>query len=787
MAGSSSKQIFEEIFRKHLKIETYGRSISTLLGPRLSQRINYKPHYQRNYVWDEAKATYFIESILLGTEIPPLVFFKGRDGEIEIIDGRQRYETIKLFNDNELVLKNEGLQSLLFCEGKKFEDLDEAVARAFSGAKIRIIEFEIIIREDLDELLEDQVKKEIFARYNTGITPLRRSEVEYAIYDSDKLTKFIEKKLKDDVALLDELSRLFLRRRRAEEDRTLILKNLLSRLRVLLVLYKYPIKFYARNSQRNHTIEKLYDQYYKELSDPESFFSSFVRKIELVSLILSKAKTSLGDNRLLSEGYFWAFSVIEEELSGLQSVSENDLDEVARLADDNVELFSEEGSHFYSPVIRRYKFLAEAFEAVIGTSFATRIDTDQSWRAWVDSNQDKQRGEEHFKKATSFDSLRVTKPDPSKVPIDDIISSVQGNEIAIRPSYQRTEVINPQKASKIIESILLGVILPAIFVFKRKDGVIEVIDGQQRLLTVLGFLGEKYKDENGTLRNSKNHNFRLRDLKILKELNGLCFADLSDEQKEKLLSFDFYVVEIDERVNDDFDPVDLFVRLNEKPYPIKEHSFEMWNSWADRDIVLSIKTLSADCLEWFYLRATNTKGGTNRMENEELLTSLAFLEVKLKEGFSKDQLLDIHARGSRIGVRLRRKQEISSSLESALESEEDKQAWLRAIEKVQLFVKRLSDFIDHNGHLPRATNRAARLNELMNLASGRRTLKDLYLVWLVFRSAVSNSSFNLENHQLVTSALQDIFTYVREVPDDFSVDSTEQLADMLDSVGTMMG
>ncbi|RID81948.1 DUF262 domain-containing protein [Mesobacillus zeae] len=47
----------------------------------------YDPYYQRNYVWDADKASYFIESILLGTEIPPLVFFN-TGKQIEVIDGR---------------------------------------------------------------------------------------------------------------------------------------------------------------------------------------------------------------------------------------------------------------------------------------------------------------------------------------------------------------------------------------------------------------------------------------------------------------------------------------------------------------------------------------------------------------------------------------------------------------------------------------------------------------------------------------------------------------------------
>ena len=99
---------FERIFTSHLKIETYSKSIESLLSRRSLNKINYSPYYQRNYVWDDHKATYFIESILLGTEIPPLIFFNNGT-KIEVIDGRQRFETIHRFMNNKFALTRNGL------------------------------------------------------------------------------------------------------------------------------------------------------------------------------------------------------------------------------------------------------------------------------------------------------------------------------------------------------------------------------------------------------------------------------------------------------------------------------------------------------------------------------------------------------------------------------------------------------------------------------------------------------------------------------------------------------
>lgn len=107
MISSIRQEDFEKIFKQHLKIETYSKSIDSLFSPRLKSKIDYKPYYQRNYVWDNNKATYFIESILLGTEIPPLIFFNNNT-DIEVIDGRQRFETIMRFMESSFALTGKG-------------------------------------------------------------------------------------------------------------------------------------------------------------------------------------------------------------------------------------------------------------------------------------------------------------------------------------------------------------------------------------------------------------------------------------------------------------------------------------------------------------------------------------------------------------------------------------------------------------------------------------------------------------------------------------------------------
>jgi len=138
-----------EIFENLIKIEPKVVSIETLFNNEETlKNTKYDPDYQRNYVWDDDKATYFIESILLGTEIPPIIYF--RNGEkIEIIDGRQRYQTILRFIKDEFKLKRAGLHKLndLKIATKYFKAFGPKIGDLVAGpAEVKIIS---VAKEDL--------------------------------------------------------------------------------------------------------------------------------------------------------------------------------------------------------------------------------------------------------------------------------------------------------------------------------------------------------------------------------------------------------------------------------------------------------------------------------------------------------------------------------------------------------------------------------------------------------------------------------------------------------------
>ena len=81
--------------------------------------------------------------------------------------------------------------------------------------------------------------------------------------------------------------------------------------------------------------------------------------------------------------------------------------------------------------------------------------------------------------------------------IGEILSIYENEELDIHPEFQRFFRWSPLQKTKLIESILLGIPIPSIFVSQRENGVWDVIDGLQRLSTIFEFVGV-LRDENGT-------------------------------------------------------------------------------------------------------------------------------------------------------------------------------------------------------------------------------------------------------------------------------------------------
>ncbi len=84
---------------------------------------------------------------------------------------------------------------------------------------------------------------------------------------------------------------------------------------------------------------------------------------------------------------------------------------------------------------------------------------------------------------------RLVRTDAYQMSIGEIVSMYEQGDIIIDPEFQRLFRWDIGQKSKLVESILLGIPLPPIFVFEKESGEWELIDGLQRLSTILEFMG----------------------------------------------------------------------------------------------------------------------------------------------------------------------------------------------------------------------------------------------------------------------------------------------------------
>ncbi len=82
--------------------------------------------------------------------------------------------------------------------------------------------------------------------------------------------------------------------------------------------------------------------------------------------------------------------------------------------------------------------------------------------------------------------------------IGELINLYRDDEMDIHPEFQRVFRWSEYQKTKLIESIMLNIPIPSIFVSQNEDGVWDIIDGVQRLSTIFQFVGV-FKNENGQL------------------------------------------------------------------------------------------------------------------------------------------------------------------------------------------------------------------------------------------------------------------------------------------------
>lgn len=154
------------------------------------------------------------------------------------------------------------------------------------------------------------------------------------------------------------------------------------------------------------------------------------------------------------------------------------------------------------------------------------------------------------RRSVSFDSYDVT--------VRQLYDMISEQIIDVTPEYQRHFVWSKERQSQLIESILLGIPVPSLFMATNRDSTWEVIDGLQRLTTIVNFIGNQKVID---LISKDCKPLVLMGLEKLDTLNGLTFEELPKGIQVMFMTRPIRVTVLNDR-SDYGLRFDLFERLN---------------------------------------------------------------------------------------------------------------------------------------------------------------------------------------------------------------------------------
>ncbi|WIY05101.1 DUF262 domain-containing protein [Amycolatopsis mongoliensis] len=159
------------------------------------------PPFQRRTAWTAEKQGLFLESLMLGLPVPPLVLAesKANEGQFYVLDGKQRLTSLKSFFDKQNPLKLRGLELLkselankTYGEIRESKDLRK-YTKSLLAQPIRTI---VVRNWESPALLHL-----IFSRLNKASAPLASHELRQAIYPGP-FTNYVNKTSAESVQML---------------------------------------------------------------------------------------------------------------------------------------------------------------------------------------------------------------------------------------------------------------------------------------------------------------------------------------------------------------------------------------------------------------------------------------------------------------------------------------------------------------------------------------------------------------------------------------------------------
>lgn len=237
-----------------------------------------------------------------------------------------------------------------------------------------------------------------------------------------------------------------------------------------------------------------------------------------------------------------------------------------------------------------------------------------------DIDYDKVEGEESLE-PNSIDAENPLYPAEVKIQRDtfsvrELKTDYEEGILILAPDFQREFVWKLKEKSELIESILMGIPLPMIYFFEDDDGVLQVVDGKQRLTSLFQFMDDEFP---------LSHT-----LSILRHLIGKRYSELTPSERTKIARHQFITHTIIPPTPDKI-KFDIFERVNRKGSTLNNQ--EMRNALYQGKSTDLLNSLS-ECK--YFLNSTDNGISPTRMKDKYMI--LRFLSFYLwKEKLLKDK------------------------------------------------------------------------------------------------------------------------------------------------------
>lgn len=167
----------------YYSVSSYGADYSAdVLVSRLRKEKIFVPPFQRKYVWNQQKASRFIESLLLGLPVPGIFLSQEtKTNRMLIVDGQQRLMSLLKYYDgiyDDKAFKLKGIGSEY--NGKSYKDLKESDRNRLDDSILHAT----VIKQDQPSDDDSSIYL-VFERLNTGGMPLQPQEIRACIYYGD--------------------------------------------------------------------------------------------------------------------------------------------------------------------------------------------------------------------------------------------------------------------------------------------------------------------------------------------------------------------------------------------------------------------------------------------------------------------------------------------------------------------------------------------------------------------------------------------------------------------------